>query len=203
MARPTHEETRRRISSPEGRRGQPSPPPVRRLAGFSDNVPPNFIPIKVCHQGHLHVARFIKVKFNDDPIVYGTMGEGLPVYEQPAHAAPHITTREAPPYTHIDTLLLHSKYPGQRTVNNALINIGDDGLRAEVHRYRKMMEEADSVERQISVLQDRMSNLQLDLHPILQRLAEAEAVKRVEEHRARAVDATLVHPWVLEQGRLP
>src|SRR6201996_3671130 len=143
MARPTHEETRRRISSPEVRRGQPSPPPVRRPAGFSNNVPPNFIPIKVHHQGHLHIARFIKVKFNNNPIVYGTMGEGLPIYEQPAHAVPHTTTHKAPPYTHINALLLHSKYPGQCMVNNALIDIGDDALQAEVHHYRKMMEEAN------------------------------------------------------------
>ena len=131
------------------------------------------------------------------------MGDGLPVYEQSAHASPYTTAHEAPSYSHANALLLHSKYPGQRIVNNALIDIGDDRLRAEVHRYRKMMEEADRVEQQISVLHDRMSNLQLDLHPVLQCLAEAEAVKRVEEHRARAVDATLVHPWVLERGRSP
>src|ERR1700761_3938980 len=152
MARPTHEETRRRISSPEGRRGQPSPPPVRRPAGFSDNVPPNFIPIKVHHQGHLHVARFIKVKFYDNPMVYGTMGEGLPVYEQPAHAAPHLTSQEVTPYTHNNVLLLHSKYPGQQAVNNALIKENNNGLGAEVHCYQKLME-ADEVKQKISVLQ--------------------------------------------------
>src|SRR6201996_6875418 len=132
-SRPTREEVRRRASSPEVRRIQPSPPPIRGPAGFSDNIPPNYINIKVRHQGRLHVARFIKVKFNDDPIVYGTMGDGLPVYEQSAYATPYTTAHETPSYSHADALLLHSKYPGQRVINNALIDIGDDGLRVEVH----------------------------------------------------------------------
>ena len=43
--------------------------------------------MKVQHQGCLHPARFIKYCWYDDPVVWGTMGDGYPVFQQPAHVA--------------------------------------------------------------------------------------------------------------------
>ena len=73
-------------------------------------------------------------------------------------------------------------------------------LRAEVHRYRTLMDEADRVEQQISALQDRMVDISLTLHASMRRLAKAEAVRRIEDRRARTVHSTLVHPWIIERG---
>ena len=50
----------RRVGSPEVRRLVRDAPVVRRPAGFEDNVPPNFSPMKVRHESRLHPARFIK-----------------------------------------------------------------------------------------------------------------------------------------------
>ena len=83
----------------------------------------------------------------------------------------------------------------------ALVDEEDGGLRAEVHRYRKLMEEADAVEQKISALQDRMVDISLTLHASMRRLAEAKAVRRIEDRRARTVHSTLVHPWIVERGR--
>ena len=55
------------------------------------------------------------------------------------------------------------------------------------------MDKADPVEQQISNLQDRMVDISLTLHASMHRLAEAEAVKRIEDRRARTVHSTLVH----------
>ena len=176
-------------------------PTARRPAGFEDNVPPNFSPMKVQHQGRLHPARFIKYRWYDDPVVWGTMGDGYPVFQQPAHAAPQLCPNETEPYSHADTFILLSKYPGVQWVNAALIDEEDGGLRAEVLRYRTLMDEADRVEQQISALQDRMVDISLTLHASMRRLAEAEAVKRIEDRRARTVHRTLVHPWIVERGR--
>ena len=176
-------------------------PTARRPAGFEDNVPPNFSPMKVQHQGGLHPARFIKYRWYDDPVVWGTMGDGYPVFQQPAHAAPRLRPNETEPYSHADTFILLSKYPGVQWVNAALIDEEDRGLRAEVLRYRTLMDEADRVEQQISALQDRMVDISLTLHASMRRLAEAEAVKRIEDCRARTVLRTLVHPWIVERGR--
>ena len=134
-------------------------------------------------------------------MVWGTMGEGYLVYQQPAHAAPRLGPNETEPYSHADAFILLSKYPGAQWVNAALIDKEDRGLWAEVHQYRKLMEEADRVEQQISALQDRMVDISLTLHASMCRLAEAEAVRRIEDQRARTVHNTLVHPWIVEQGR--
>ena len=149
--------------------------------------------MKVRHEGRLHPARFIKYRMYNDPMVWGTMGEGYPVYEQPAHAAPQLHPNKAEPYSHEDAFILLSKYPGASWVNAALVDEEDGGLRAEVHRYRALMDEADKVEQKISALQDRMVSMC--------RLAEAEAVKRIKDRRARTVHTTLVHPWIVERGR--
>ena len=187
--------------SPEVRRIVHSAPVIRHPAGFEDNVPPNFSPMKVHHQGRLHPARFIKYRMYDKLMVWGTMWEGYAVYEQPAHTAPRLRPNETEPYSHADTFILLSKYPGASWVNAALVDEEDGGLRAEVHRYRKLMEEADAVDQKISTLQDRMVDISLTLHASMRRLAEAEAVKRIEDRRARTVHSTLVHPWIVERGR--
>ena len=129
------------------------------------------------------------------------MGDGYPVFQQPAHTVPRLCPNETEPYSHADTFILLSKYPGVQWVNAALIDKEDGGLRAEVYRYRTLMDEADRVEQQISALQDHMVNISLTLHASMRRLAEAEAVKRIEDRRARMVHRTLVHPWIVERGR--
>ena len=137
----------------------------------------------------------------DKLMVWGTMREGYPVYEQPAHVAPRLRPNEAKPYSHADTFILLSKYPGASWVNAALIDKEDRGLRAEVHRYRALMDEADKVEQQLSALQDQMVDISLTLHASMRHLAEAEAVKRIKDWKARTVHSTLVHPWIVERGR--
>ena len=103
-------------------------PVVRRPAGFEDNVPPNFSPMKVQHEGRLHPARFIKYRMYDDPMVWGTMGDGYPVYQQPAHAVPRLRPNKMEPYSHADAFILLSKYPGEQWVNAALVDEEDGGL---------------------------------------------------------------------------
>ena len=189
------------MGSPEVCRIVRNVPVIRRPAGFEDNVPPNFSPMKVRHEGRLHPAHFIKYRMYDEPMVWGTMGEGYAVYQQPAHATPRLRPNETKPYSHADTVILLSKYLGASWVNAALVDKDDRGLWAEVHRHRKLMEEADVVEQKISALQDRMVDISLTLHATMRRLAKAEAIKRIEDRRARTVHSTLVHPWIVERGR--
>ena len=118
----------RRTGSPEVRRVVRDAPVVRRPARFEDNVPPNFSPMKVRHEGRLHPAHFIKYRMYDEPMVWGTMGEGYPVYQQPAHVAPRLCPNKVEPYSHTDTFILLSKYPGAQWVNAALVDEEDGGL---------------------------------------------------------------------------
>ena len=135
-------EEQRQVASPTMSQQPPSytDPAYKCPQGFWINIPPNFISIWVRHQGEVTQARYVTVKFYHDPIVWGTMGRGFQVFEQPAHAAPRLTPREATPYVHNDLQLLTSRYPGHDWVNNALIDKGDEGLRAEALCYRRMMD---------------------------------------------------------------
>ena len=120
----THEDVQRQVASPISSR---QPPPYSNPAyecpqGFWVNVPPNFISIHVRHQGEVMQVQYVTVKFYHDPVVWGTMGRGFRVFEQPAHAAPRLTPREATPYVHNDLQLFTSRYPGRDWVNNALVD---------------------------------------------------------------------------------
>ena len=198
-----HEEVQRRVASPPIPR-QPPPytdPAYECPQGFWVNVPPNFISIRVRHQGGVMQARYATVKFYHNPIIWGTMGHGFRVFEQPAHAAPHLTPREATPYVHNDLQLLTSRYLGRDWVNNTLIDKGNEGLCAEALRYRRMMDEMTEKEAELNVIQDRIAVLTLDLQAAMQRLLRAEAVTRIEDRRTTAVAPRALSAWVVERGR--
>ena len=58
---------------------------------FQENDPPNFLNIKVQHQGHLVSACFIQVKMYNKCIVLDMMGRGFPVFWQYTHSTnPHL-----------------------------------------------------------------------------------------------------------------
>ena len=182
---------------------QPAPytdPAYECPQGFWINVPPNFISSHVRHQGEVMQAQYVTVKFYHDPVVWGTMGRGFRVFEQPAHTAPHLTPREATPYIHKDLQLLTLRYPGHNWVNNALIDEGDEGLRAEALCYRRMMDEMTDKEAELNVIQDHIAVLTLDLRAAMKRLSRAEAVTRIEERRTMVVSPRALSAWVVEQG---
>ena len=199
----TREEVQRRVASPSTPQQPPpySDPAFECPPTFWVNIPPNFIPIRVRHQGEVVQARYVTVKFYHDPVVWGTMGRGFRVFEQPAHAAPRLTPREATPYVHNDLRLITSRYPGRDWVDNALIDEGDEGLRAEVHRYRRMIDEMQDKEAELEVIQNRIAVLTLDLRAAMQCLSRAEAVSRIEDRCTTAAVPRALSAWVVEQGR--
>ena len=67
-------------------------------------------------------------------------------------------------------------------VDDALVRINDDGLRAEVHRHHSLLREAREKEAQIRVLEDRVADITMEVHANMKRLARAQAVSHVEEH---------------------
>ena len=179
----THEDMQRQVASPISSQ---QPPPYSNPAyecpqGFWVDVPPNFISIHVRHQGEVTQAQYVTVKFYHDPVIWGTMGRGFRVFEQPAHAAPRLTPQEATPYVHNDLQLFTSRYPGRDWVNNALVDEGDEGLHAEVLHYKRMMDEMTDKEAELNVIQDRIAVLTLDLWAAMQHLSRAEAVTRIED----------------------
>ena len=92
-------------------------------------------------------------------------------------------------------LILHDKYPGQARVNQALVDEGDDRLRAEVHCYRSLMDKVDWKEHELSTMQDCLMDISMDLRANMLRLAGAKAIKRLKDRRAWARQGVLVHLW--------
>ena len=100
---------------------------------FWENTPPWYVPFKMHHKGRVQEAQYVTIRYESDPIAFGTMGGGHQILQQLAYAAACVRASEAPWYTHNDTRILHHDYPGQVWVDNALVHINDDGLQAEVH----------------------------------------------------------------------
>ena len=86
-------------------------------------------------------------------------------------------------------------------MNNTLIDEGDEGFRAKVLRYRRMMDKMMDKEAELNVIQDRIAVLTLDLRAAMQRLSCAEAVTRIEDRRTTAVPQRALSAWVVERGR--
>ena len=83
---------------------------------------------------------------------------------------------EAPLYTQQEVLILHNNL-GRAWVNQALVNEGDNGLRAEMYCYRSLMDEVDWKEHKLSTLQDHLMDISMDLRANMQCLAEADTIK--------------------------
>ena len=120
----------------------------------------------------------------DEPIVLATMGQGFPIFHYPVYVTQTVLPSKAPPYLRQDMLILHNKYPGQAWVNQALVDEGNNRLRAEVHCYRSLMDEADQKEQELSTLQDHLMDISMDLRANMLRLTGAKAIKQLEDRRA-------------------
>jgi hypothetical protein len=135
----------------------------------------------------------------NDPYALGMMAPGAPVYRRPAYAAPRITPEEATPATAQGMRILHHDYRGKDWVDDALTRLRDDGLRAEVHWYRKLQEELHRKLEEVKQLEDRIADIYPEMHRCCQRLQRAEAVDRVESQRGEEIH--LISPWTFKRGR--
>ena len=135
----------------------------------------------------------------NDPYILGTMGAGMPIYRGPAHAAPRLTVQEAHDRGFQNIRLMRADYAGKDWVDDALVRLRDDGLRAEVHRFRRINEEVKRKEEEVRRLEDRLGDLQLEAVACTQRLLRAEAIERVKDQRGEPVQ--LISPWTFERGR--
>ena len=136
----------------------------------------------------------------NNPYALGTMGVGCPIYRGPAHAAPRLTQQEAHDKGFQNIRVLCADYAGRDWVDDALICLRDDGLRAKVHRFRKIHKEIGCKEEEVRRLEDRLGDLHLEAVGCTQRLLHAEAIEWVKDQRGEAVQ--LISPWTFECGRL-
>jgi hypothetical protein len=129
--RPSH--TRPTQPRPSTRRPvSPTPP------GFEHNRGPAFIPFRIrTDTGGETLACYIRAHLDaPNPFVEGRLSMNGPTYHSEIHAAPIVDIDIPPPPINADILqLLDTDYMGHDNVDEAIGEIGDRSLWAEVNRY--------------------------------------------------------------------
>jgi hypothetical protein len=92
---------------------------------------------------------------------------------------------------------------GHKRVNEALGEIGDRLLQAEVNRYRRLARKRKSFEESIRHLEDQMFTADVERHMCVSRLEAARAMVRIQHEMQDNRQVFRLSPWSLERGRLP
>jgi uncharacterized lipoprotein len=92
---------------------------------------------------------------------------------------------------------------GYDRVDEALGEIGDRSLRAEVNRYRRLERKHKSFQESIRRLEDQMFTTDVERHMCVSRLEAARAVVRIQGAMQDNRQAFRLSLWSLERGRLP
>ncbi|KAF8273090.1 hypothetical protein EI94DRAFT_1696922 [Lactarius quietus] len=90
----------------------------------------------------------------DNPEVFGTMGRYSPIYQANIHAEPCRDMGPAAEYSRDELHYFRADFRGKRQVDEALAQLGDISLQAEVRRYCASMEVIAELEAAIKKLED-------------------------------------------------
>jgi hypothetical protein len=196
---PTHTQ---QTQGPRAPRRATSPVP----AGFEHNRGPAYIPFRIRNEhGGETPARYIRAHLDaPNPFVEGRLSLNGPTYHSEIHAAPIVDVDVPPPLITADILrLLDTNYMGHDRVDEALGEIGDRSLRAEVNRYRRLERKRKSFQESIRRLEDQMFTTDIERRMSISRLEGARAMVRIQRAMQDDRHAFRLSPWSLEHGRSP
>jgi hypothetical protein len=92
---------------------------------------------------------------------------------------------------------------GLERVDEAIGELGDRSLRAEVNRYRRLERKCKSFQESIHRLEDQMFTTDVERCMCVSRLELARAMVRIQSAMQDNRQAFRLSPWSLERGRLP
>jgi hypothetical protein len=200
-------DARRPTNSQSAQERQPARrPPSPTLAGFEHNQGPAFIPFCIRNEhGGETPARYICAHLDaPNPFVEGCLSLNGPTYHSEIHAATiHDVDIPAPPITADILQLLDTDYMDHQWVDEALGEIGDRSLQAEVNRYRQLARKHKSFEESIWRLEDQMFTTDVERRMCVSRLEAARAMARIQHEMHNNRHAFCLSPWSLERGCLP
>jgi hypothetical protein len=175
------------------------------LQGFEHNQGPAFIPFRIQENGRETPVRYIQAHLNaPNPFVEGRLSLQGPTYHSEIHAAPvHDVDIPPPPITADLLRLLHTDYMGHDCVDEALGELGDRSLRAEVNRYRQLEKKCRAFQESITRLEDQLFTTDVKRRMCMSRLEGARAMVRIQGEMSRSTQAFRLSPWSLERGHLP
>jgi hypothetical protein len=130
----------------------PTPP------GFEHNRGPTYIPFRIQENSRYTPARYIWAHMDaPNPFVEGRLSLEGPTYHSEIHAQAIHDVNVPPPLITADILwLLHTDYMGHDCVDEALGEIGDRLLIAEVNRYHRLERKHKSFQESITRLEDQL-----------------------------------------------
>jgi hypothetical protein len=174
-------------------------------AGFEHNRGPAFIPFCIQENGHETPARYIRTHLDaPNPFVEGRLSLQGPTYHSEIHAAAVHDVDVPPPIITTDILrLLHTDYMGHERVDEALGEIGDRSLIADVNRYRRLERKHKAFQDSITRLEDQMFTTDVERCMCVSRLEVARAMVRIQGEMQRNAQAFRLSPWSVERGCLP
>jgi hypothetical protein len=109
-----------------------------------------------------------------------------------------------PPLITADILrLLDTDYMGHDRMDEALGEIGDRSLRAEVNQYQRLERKRQSFQESIRRLEDQMFTTDVERQMCISRLEVARALVHIQAEMQDNRQAFRLSPWSLECGRLP
>jgi capsular polysaccharide biosynthesis protein len=92
---------------------------------------------------------------------------------------------------------------GHERVDEALGELGDCLLQAEVNQYRRLVHKRKLFEESIRRLEDQMFTNDVERHMCISQLEAARAMVRIQHEMQDNRQAFRLSPWSLERGRLP
>jgi hypothetical protein len=187
-------------------RRRPAPRPVSPTPpGFEHNRGPAYIPFRIQDNGRETPARYIRAHLDaPNPFVEGRLSLEGPTYHSEIHAAAvHDVDIPPPPITADILRLLHTDYMGHDRVDEALGEIGDRSLIAEVSWYRRLEHKHKSYQDSITRIEDQLFTCNIERRMCVSRLEGARAMVRIQGEMQRNQQAFRLSPWSVERGRLP
>jgi hypothetical protein len=188
----------------QGRRSarQPVSP---TLPGFEHNRGPTFIPFCIQENGRETPACYIRAHLDaPNPFVEGRLSLDGPTYHSEIHMqAVHDVDIPPPPITADILRLLHTDYMGHDRVDEALGEIGDQSLIAEVSHYRRLERKRKSFQDSITCIEDQLFTCNIERCMCISRLEGVRAMVHIQGEMQRNQQAFWLSPWSVEHGCLP
>jgi hypothetical protein len=175
-------------------------------AGFEHNRGPAYIPFLIHNEhGGETPVRYIRAHLDaPNPFVEGCLSLNRPTYHSEIHAAAvHDLDVPPPPITADILRLLDTDYMGHERVDEALGELGDRSLQAEVNRYWRLARKRKSFEESIWRLEDQMFTNDVERRMCMSRLEAARAVVCIQHEMQDNRQAFRLSLWSLERGCLP
>jgi hypothetical protein len=127
-----------------------------------------------------------------------------PTYHSEIHTMSiHNIDIPPPPITAKLLRLLQTDYMGHDRVDEALGELGDRSLIAEVNRYHRLECKCKAFQELITQLKDQLFTTDVERCMCISRLEGTRAMVRIQGEMQRNTQAFCLSPWSVEHGRLP